>query len=366
MHDEKDGPGAAGHRLATLAAALSCPALILLGVNYHYVSERAEGGRAIFPVTTEELTAQLEQLGRTLEFVSRDQLLAAVEHGAALPGAACLVTFDDGLRSQFALALPVLERLGVPAIFFISGRPHAERRALHVHRVHALRERLTEVEFGSLLERRLAAFGTHVPAVGDAEAQGMYRYDTPAAARVKYLLNVALEREASERVVEAMFADAGPGERAFCDDLYMSDEQVRELEARHGATGAHGYDHHPFATLDPVLKGADMARGSDALRAITGAAPRIISYPYGSAAAVDRPVAEAAARLGYRVGLTMERAVNRSLAEPLLLARLDTNDAPGGSRPRLRFGDEGEPLAEPGVTIARRRYFDETAVTVGA
>jgi peptidoglycan/xylan/chitin deacetylase (PgdA/CDA1 family) len=294
------------------------------------------------------LAGQLEQLGRTFEFVSRDQLLAAVDERAPLPEHACLVTFDDGLRSQFELALPVLERLGVPAVFFVSGRPHAERRALHVHRVHALRERLSEADFATLLDRHLAAAGAFVPVVGDAEARAMYRYDTLDAARVKYLLNVALEREASERVVEAMFADVGPGEQAFCDDLYMSDAQVRELEARHGATGAHGYDHHPFATLDPVLKGADMARGSDALRAITSAAPRIISYPYGSAAAVDRHVAEAAARLGYRVGLTMERALNRSLREPLL---------------RM---EHGEPLAGPGVATARTRYFDELAVTVGA
>jgi peptidoglycan/xylan/chitin deacetylase (PgdA/CDA1 family) len=293
------------------------------------------------------------ELGRAFEFVSRDQLLAAVEDGAPLPESACLVTFDDGLRSQFELALPVLERLGVPAVFFISGRPHAERRALHVHRVHHLREHLAEPQFAALLDRHLAASGAQLPEVGDNEAQTMYRYDTLEAARVKYLLNVALEREASERVVEAMFAEAGPGEQAFCNDLYMSDEHVRELEARHGAIGGHGYDHHPFATLDPVLKGADMARGSDALRGITGVAPRMISYPYGSAAAVDRPVAEAAARLGYRVGLTMERALNHSLHEPLLLARVDTNDAPGGKRPLDRLAP-------------RTRYFDEAAVTVGA
>jgi peptidoglycan/xylan/chitin deacetylase (PgdA/CDA1 family) len=340
--------------------------LVLLVVNYHYVSEREEGGRAIFPVTLSTLTAQLELLGRTHEFVSRDQLLAAVDEGAPLPELGCIVTFDDGLRTQFELALPVLERLGVPAVFFITGRPHAERRALHVHRVHAMRDWLTEEDFAALLRRHVGAAGVDVPTVADADARGMYRYDELDAARVKYLLNVALERTASERVVESMFAEAGPGEQAFCHDLYMSDEQVRELEARHKATGAHGYDHHPFATLDPVLKGADMARGSDALRAITGSAPCVISYPYGSAAAVDRPVADAAERLGFRVGFTMERALNRSLLEPLLLARVDTNDAPGGRRPLLELRDGEMTVVGPRMAPARERYFDEASVLVGA
>lgn len=340
--------------------------MVLLAVNYHYVSAREEGGRAIFPVSVSTLEEQVEALGRTYEFVSRDQLLAAVEGGTALPEQGCMVGFDDGLRTQFELALPVLERLGVPAVFFISGRPHAERRALHVHRVHALREMLSEEDFAALLDRHMAAAGISAPPVPDSDARTMYRYDGPYAARVKYLLNVALERTASERVVEAMFAEVGPGEQAFCQDLYMSDEQVRELEARHGATGAHGYDHHPFASLDPVLKGADMARGADALRAITGSVPRMISYPYGSAAAVDRSVAVAAGRLGFRVGFTMERALNRSLLEPLLLARVDTNDAPGGRRPLLEIRDGRPVVVGPGMALARERYFDEASVLVGA
>jgi peptidoglycan/xylan/chitin deacetylase (PgdA/CDA1 family) len=340
--------------------------VVLLAVNYHYVSEREEPGRAIFPATLSRLSAQVESLGRSYEFVSRDQLLAAVEEGAPLPERGCVITFDDGLRAQFELALPVLERLGVPAVFFIPGRPHVERRALHVHRVHAMRDRLTEEDFAALLHRHIGAAGVDVPTVADADARRMYRYDELDAARVKYLLNVALERMASERVVEAMFAEAGPGEQAFCHDLYMSDEQVRELELRHGATGAHGYDHHPFASLDPVLKGADMARGSDALRAITGSAPRVISYPYGSAAAVDRPVADAAERLGFRVGFTTERALNRSMLEPLLLGRVDTNDAPGGKRPLLELRDGEMAVIGPRMSAARERYFDEASVLVGA
>jgi peptidoglycan/xylan/chitin deacetylase (PgdA/CDA1 family) len=323
-------------------------------VNFHYVAERpAAAARAIFPVSVGQLSAQVSALARSHEPISRDQILAAVEDGTPLPETALLVTFDDGLRAQAELALPALQALGVPALFFVSGRPHAERRALHVHRVHHLRECLDKAAFGALLEKHLATLRVAVPNVSDAQAQAMYRYDDPLAARVKYLLNVALDREASERVVEAMFAEAGPDEDAFCHDLYMSDEQVRELEHEYRAIGAHGYDHHPFAALDPAAKVADMARGARALEAVTGRRPRTISYPYGSAAAVTREVGAAAARLGFSAGFTMERSVNLSLDEPLLLGRIDTNDAPGGRvpiddlRPRTRYFDEA------GVVAAR-------------
>src|SRR5205814_1209504 len=121
--------------------------VILLAVGYHYVAaEPPRDPRAIFPVTAAGLAVQLELIGRSFEFVSRDELLAAVGGEAVLPERACVVTFDDGLRCQLDLGLPVLERLGVPASFFVAGKPLAERSALYVHKVHALRERVPDEE----------------------------------------------------------------------------------------------------------------------------------------------------------------------------------------------------------------------------
>src|ERR671927_427381 len=63
-----------------------------------------------------------------------------------------VVTFDEGLPFQLELALPVLDRLGVPAIFFVAGKPLAEGRALYVHEVHALRERVSDAELLALVD----------------------------------------------------------------------------------------------------------------------------------------------------------------------------------------------------------------------
>jgi hypothetical protein len=61
-------------------------------------------------------------------------------------------------------------------------------------------------------------------------------------------------------------------------------------------------------------------------------------------------VADAAGAAGFEVGFTMEPAYNRSLEQPLLLGRIDVNDAPGGSH------------AHPErIAPARTRYFAETA-----
>ena len=313
--------------------------MTLLAVGYHYVAaEPPAEPRAIFPVTVEGLRTQLELLGRSYEFVSRDELLAAVAGDASLPGRACVVTFDDGLRCQLELALPVLERLGVPAIFFVPGKPLAEGRVLYVHKVHALRERVPDRELLVL------AGGADVPVDLALEH---YRYDDPDAAQLKYLLNMWLPLSERERVVGAAFAEVFPDEAAFARELYMSREDVAHLERAYRAVGAHSYAHEPLARLDDEALDQDLAAVAVLLEDVTGPRPRALSYPHGTPSTVDARVARSAAAAGFRVAFTMERALNPTLEEPLLLGRLDANDAPGGKRPL----DEIPP--------ARSRYFAE-------
>ena len=305
-------------------------------MGYHYVAAEVPAEpRAIFPVSVEALRAQLELLGRSWEFVSRDELLAAAAGEATLPERGCAVTFDDGLRCQAELALPLLERLGIPAIFFVPGKPLAEGRVLHVHKVHALRERVDDAELLELVGAE------DVP---EDVAREHYRYDAPQAARVKYLLNMALPADERDRVVGAAFAEVFPDEAAFAAELYMSRDQIRGLAS---SVGAHSYAHEPLALLPPDELDRDLERCTTLLEEITGVRPRAFSYPHGTASTVDVCTARRLAAAGYRVAFTMERALNRSLDEPLLLGRLDANDAPGGRRPL----DE--------IPAGRTRYFEE-------
>jgi len=333
--------------------------VILLAVNFHYVAEdERPDARGVFATPVARLTAQVETLARTFELVSRDELVGAVVGENTLPDRACLLTFDDGLRSQFELALPALERIGAPALFLVPGRPLAEGTTLFVHKTHAVRERLTEEAFARRVEQLVPAFAGLLAEVPSEDAATAYRYDESEVARLKYALNNLLPDEARERVVDTLFAELFQDDSAFARELYMTREQVRELELRHHAVGAHSYAHRPLALLGQAGAAGDLRRNADVLEDVTGVRPLALSYPHGSPAAVSRAVVVGAREAGFVAGFTMERAFNRTLAEPLLLARVDTNEAPGGKRPGFELdADAVTPLA--GMTRARTRYFDE-------
>jgi peptidoglycan/xylan/chitin deacetylase (PgdA/CDA1 family) len=312
---------------------------MLLVVTYHYLAEEPPPRpRAIFPVTVAQLEAQLRWLAAEFELVSGDDILRALDERRGLPARACLVTFDDGLRCQSDLGVPVLERVGAPGLFFVPAAPLAEGAALPVHKAHRIREELGEEEI-------LSATGTPLPPA----PAGTHLYDEPRAAAVKELLAA---RPAAE--LDALLSRAGCAPDDLSRDLYLTGEQVREL-ARRGWLGGHGYSHRPLAALDQEHARADLERGASALAEATGQRPRTVSYPHGGA---DADTARAAAAAGYRAGFTTERAVNLGLDEPLLLARLDANDVPGGRLPLLAL-DGDRVTVKPGATLGRRRHLSE-------
>jgi peptidoglycan/xylan/chitin deacetylase (PgdA/CDA1 family) len=307
----------------------------LVAVNFHYVRPSFDDPYpGVHGCTPAAFEAQLRALGAAGDFVSLDDLLAAVDGRAPLPARALLVTFDDGLREQAEHALPVLDRLGVPAAFFVNTAPLAEGRLCTVHKIHLLRARVAPPRLLTALQERAARMGVAFdPSAAAAGAAAQYRYDAAETAQLKFALNFTLARMDRDALVDGCFRDLFcDDERALADDLYMGVDALRELAAR-GWLGSHGHAHLPLATVSADDARRDLARALDCLERWTGVRPRAMSYPYGSRAACTPAVAEVARALGARVAFTMERAGNADLRTPLLLARLDGNDAPGGAAP---------------------------------
>jgi len=55
-----------------------------------------------------------------------------------------------------------------------------------------------------------------------------------------------------------------------------------------------------------------------------------ISYPYGNKESYRMPVPDIAQEVGHKIGFTMERGINYSDANKLVLKRFDCNDLIGG------------------------------------
>ncbi|MEK8132881.1 polysaccharide deacetylase family protein [Paenibacillus filicis] len=82
---------------------------------YHHVSDEAESAAT---VSTDLFRRQLSYLkAKGYHFITMGDLIHYYE-GASVPDKAVLVTFDDGYRSFYTDAFPILKELDIPAVNF--------------------------------------------------------------------------------------------------------------------------------------------------------------------------------------------------------------------------------------------------------
>ncbi|MFK8027430.1 MAG: polysaccharide deacetylase family protein [Gammaproteobacteria bacterium] len=89
----------------------------LLVLTYHRVL--AEYDPVIDEVDAVQFTRQMETLAEYFNVVSLEEGLEQMRSGT-LPASSVCITFDDGYRDNYDVALPILSALNLPATFFIA------------------------------------------------------------------------------------------------------------------------------------------------------------------------------------------------------------------------------------------------------
>ena len=332
--------------------------MCFLAVNFHYISDESFAHPGIYPVTPQAFERQLDALGQYFDFVGLTDLVNAVAGEQTLPAHSCLITFDDGLQQQVDNALPILERKGIPAAFFVNTENFVEKRVSTVHKIHYLRATRTPNRFYDEMLQICATQNITFAAdamISAERLQQQYRYDTLESARLKYTLNFIMNPSDRDQMINAYFATVFGDDAAFAETFYFSHNALMTLAAQ-DYLGSHGHTHVPLAQLEYATLMENITSSLEHLQNLTGHTPQAISYPFGSASAVSHEVADVAAAAGLELGFTMERAFNRSLKQPLLMARCDTNDALGGKSPKMRVQD-GQVIAESPFRATRAIYI---------
>lgn len=87
--------------------------MLFLSVNFHGIHEDKEFPYpGIYGTSPNRFIRQLDRIGKYFDFISQNDLARAIEGNGKLPDRCCLITFDDGLKSQYANALPILQKKG--------------------------------------------------------------------------------------------------------------------------------------------------------------------------------------------------------------------------------------------------------------
>jgi peptidoglycan/xylan/chitin deacetylase (PgdA/CDA1 family) len=86
---------------------------------YHHISDETSGSATVTTGTFEDQIASLNEAG--FNAITISQLADYVEKGRELPDRPVLITFDDGYRSNYELAFPILKKYNMPATINVIG-----------------------------------------------------------------------------------------------------------------------------------------------------------------------------------------------------------------------------------------------------
>ncbi|MBZ4038787.1 poly-beta-1,6-N-acetyl-D-glucosamine N-deacetylase PgaB [Novilysobacter selenitireducens] len=103
-------------------ASMAAPPSELLVISYHDIRDDvdASGDPDAYATSTHNFAAHLDWLsGHGYTPVDLDRIVAAQRGGPPLPPKAVLLTFDDGLRSHYTHAYPLLQAYGYPALMAV-------------------------------------------------------------------------------------------------------------------------------------------------------------------------------------------------------------------------------------------------------
>lgn len=241
-------PGVLGGRLSILI--------------YHRVLAQQD---LVFPDESDAETfdRQIGQLAACFNILPLDDAIQGLRKGKLPPRAAC-ITFDDGYADNTEIALPILQKHGVPATFFVATGFLDGGRMFN----------------DTVIELIRRAPGDTV----DLESLGLGKFSIGTVPERRQAISQLLDKlkylpsESRQSAVEEM-SMLIPVD--LPRNLMMTSSQVRELHNAGMEIGGHTVSHPILAKMENSAACADIANGKEVLESIIRAPVRFFAYPNG-------------------------------------------------------------------------------------
>lgn len=311
----------------TLAAKRRFPARTLTILNYHRVDDHDAAwdfDDGTLDATPEVFDDQIAWLCKEFTLLDPHDLLDHVR-GRPWPRNPALITFDDGYRDNHDHALPILNRHGAKALFFVATDYVANRRVFWWDRISYILKHATKARV-VIKYPRTRSFDLS----GDPESSLRNLLEVP-----KWAVALDMDRFLSELAQAAEVPWNEALERGLAERLVMTWDHVRALRNAGMGIGSHTRRHRVLATIPDEELSDELYGSRSDLEAALGEPVRTIAYPVGVPVGRVPHLRAAVEAAGYELGFTYRTGV-QSLRkiDPLDLHRQAVNG--GWSDARFR------------------------------
>lgn len=293
---------------------------------YHRVNHASAGAdydEGTVDVTPEAFDRHVAYAKRWFDVIGMGDLLDYAR-GGPLPRNPLLFTFDDGYKDNWRTAVPILQKHGATATFFIATTYVSDRRLFWWDRLSYMVKRSTRATIELTYPTRRS-----VPIAGPG--------DRPRAFRT--LRNVITQHFGIDlwRFLDAIAEGSGvtltrEDERRLANDMILTWDEVRAMRSAGMDIQSHTRDHYVLPTMTTEHLRAELGESREILEGILGEPVRALSYPVGHGVAAAPEQREVVKSVGYELAFTNASGINHRWSfDPLNVRRLSLDlGAPDG------------------------------------
>ena len=251
---------------------------------HHFYDERHVKGQGA--ISAEQLDAILRDY--------RHRLLPAQEWlDRALSDRLCegdvCITFDDALRCQYEVALPVLEQHDLTGFWFVySSVLDGGLEKLEIYRkfrtvYFSAADDFYRTFFAAVDQSRYADLVQEALVGYDHDNWRHFPFYTPGDTRFRYIRDTALGRDRYDEVMRQIMQTYHIDFEEFSADLWMEPQHVRDLCDRGHVIGLHSHSHPTdMGQRTPAEQRFEYETNFQFLRQLIGSAPVAASHPCNS------------------------------------------------------------------------------------
>lgn len=258
---------------------------------YHRVGSEEAAKRSAYgglTVPAARFTEQMRYLSENYRCLSVTELVSRLERGTLAPRSVA-VTFDDGYRDNMEVALPILERFGVPATVFVSTGLVENATGLWWYDLEELLSKLSAIDV--VWRGRAIRYNLRTSAQKIAAALELNE--------VLKTLDPESQQSLLRRIGGELYA-----ERTYRSALLTWDELHHF--ARHPliTIGAHTVRHPVLSSLSASELERELWESRRTLEDHLGGPVTLFAYPYGGTGQVSRREFRAAHAAGFAASFT--------------------------------------------------------------
>ena len=236
-------------------------------------------------LSSSDFIQMIDWLNKHYSILSASQYKENFENGTLKNTDICL-SFDDALKCQYDIAVPVMERLGIQAFFFVYSSAFGQNPdPLEIYRYfrtacYADIDKFYEDFFHSVEQIDSAEFSRHHAKYSELNYLAAFPFYTENDKWFRYLRDQYLVGNQYGELMNELMIQNDFNANTAKKDLWMSEEDLVTIESKGQLIGLHSYSHPTqMSKLSKSEQELEFQNNYDHLSGLIGKPIRVMSHP---------------------------------------------------------------------------------------